>query len=169
MIGKVNLQVRKIVLSIFCVFLICIVGIGSFYIVDILNYIYPKSDNIRINPYIDFNPESRAYCDTYHILVNLRWSARSGIENGNGIQAFYSELLAKKFGHVQDLDNQYSYLITNHWLPLSGSKYFFIDIKKVFFDARVMDYSSMFYMYGIETRVYIGVFPKIENLCPDKS
>jgi hypothetical protein len=167
-IGRINPQIRKISLFVFSLFLICSVGIGLFYLVDISKYIYPESKNIKIKPHIDFSPESRAYCDTSPILVDFYWSATNNPDRGDEIHAFYGEKLTREFGDLQILDNQFLYPVIDYWIPFDNSRHFFIDVKKVFFDAWLDNYGSTTYIYGVETRIYVGVFPKTNNSCPDK-
>ena len=159
---------NKFVKTTLGLFVVLCVGIGSLYVVDIFRFKYPGSKTIRLSPFVNFSQESRDYCDSYHMLINLGWISINSLEKAGEIQSFYSEKLSRLFGEYRYLDNDIAYPIINFWVPLPKHKYFFIDIFKVYYGGGTDKYGSMTYVYAIDTKVYVGVFPKIKNSCPNK-
>ena len=160
-------RIKYLISFILSVIVACSIGIGLFNIIDISNYKYPGSKIVKIYPYIDFDPASRRYCDTYHILINLSWLATDDAEKGEVISSFHNQMLTRFFGDAQSLDSEIAYPIFSYWISLPKSKHFFIDTYKVYSGAWTDKYGSMVYIYSIDTRMYIGIFPKINNSCPN--
>ena len=164
---KINTRIKGFMFFILKVIAICSVGIGLFYTIDISNYMCPGSKIINVDPYVDFDPGSRHYCDTYHVLINLGWLATDLSEKGDEIRSFHNKKFSQIFGESQYLDGQTSYPILNYWVPLPRFKDFFVNVTKVYSGAWTDKYGPVAYIYSIETRIYVGIFPKINNSCPD--
>ena len=159
---------NKFIKTILGLFIVFCIGIGLFYVVDILRFKYSGSKIVKLNSYANFSQDSRDYCDTYHMLINLGWVATNSLEKGDEIQSFYSEELSQSFDEFQYLDNDISNPIRNFWVPLAKYRYFFIDIVKVYYGGGTDKYGPMAYAYGIDTRIYVGIFPKLNNSCPNR-
>lgn len=162
-----DLRIRYFVSIILSVILACGIGIGLLYIRDFSNYKHPGSKIIKVDPDIDLNPESRHYCDTYHIFINLSWLAIDSLEKADEIRSFHNQVLTNFFGDAEYLDGQTAYPIFDYWISLPKSKYVFIDTYKIYSGAETDKYGSVTYIYSIDTRMYIGIFPKTNNSCPD--
>ena len=137
------------------------------YIIDISSYKYPGSKTIKLEPYIDFHPGSRYYCDTYHILINLGWVATDLPENGKKIRSYLDRKFMVISSNSYLLDNDSAYLIADFHLQLPKNRYFFVEISKTYFGGGTDKYGPITYVYVVDTRIYVGIFPKIDNSCPN--